>query len=110
MQFSADCPICKTKVHNAVLGHGSMENLHKDRGDVALAHATDDPRVGDHRWVVKDPQVKARLRKLITPPASSVDPDLCANPKCNHERGQHWDDVCHVEHCLCAHFVPPRRS
>ena len=32
------------------------------------------------------------------------DKDLCANPKCQHERGQHWDDVCHVDGCLCAHW------
>src|SRR5215467_3423431 len=40
--------------------------------------------------------------KAVQPaPAKSVqaasEPELCGNPKCRHERGQHWDDVCHVE-------------
>jgi hypothetical protein len=41
-------------------------------------------------------------------PAKGVqvsEPEPCGNPKCRHERGQHWDDVCHVEGCLCARFV-----
>jgi hypothetical protein len=64
-QFCADCPTCGRKVNNAVLGHGSLENLKKGEGDVALAHPTGDPRKGDHWWIETDPQVIARLRKLF---------------------------------------------
>jgi hypothetical protein len=62
-QFFAECPVCKKTV-TAVLGHGSLENLKKGEGDVELAHPTDDPRVGDHKWTLTDRQVKARLHKL----------------------------------------------
>ena len=63
--FTAYCPICKETVHNAVLGHGSLENLLKDEGDVRLAHPnpTNDPHVGDHNWILTDPQKKTNLRK-----------------------------------------------
>src|SRR5467141_2863627 len=63
--FSARCPICKETVHSAVLGHGSTENLQKGEGDVELAHPTNDPRVGDNKWKLTDPQAKANLLKLI---------------------------------------------
>ncbi len=43
--------------------------------------------------------------KVSAPPNTLSEPELCGSPKCRHERGQHWDDVCHVEGCLCAHFV-----
>jgi hypothetical protein len=65
-QFFADCPICGKKVENAVLGHGSLENLQKGKVDVALAHPTNDPLVGEQRWTVTDPQVKATLRKYCS--------------------------------------------
>ncbi len=38
-------------------------------------------------------------------------PELCQN--CGHERGQHYDGVCHESSgphgCLCIRFVPPRK-
>jgi len=74
--FSAYCPICKETVHNAVLGHGSTENLQNDKGDVELAHPTNDPRVGDHKWKLSDPEAKARLRKLIAKENWDKVPDL----------------------------------
>jgi hypothetical protein len=64
-QFFADCLICGKKVNNAVLGHGSLESLQKGKGDVWLAHATNDPHVGEHKWKLIDPKDKARLFKLI---------------------------------------------
>jgi hypothetical protein len=63
--FFADCPACNNKV-TAFLVQGSLENLQKDAGDVKLAHPTNDPHVGDHTWILNDPQAKARLRKLVT--------------------------------------------
>jgi hypothetical protein len=62
--FLADCPACNKKV-TAFLVQGSLENLQKDQGDVVLAHPTNDSSVGDHRWILNDPQAKVRLRKLI---------------------------------------------
>ena len=62
--FLARCPTCKKSV-TAFLAQGSVENLQKDEGNVELAHWTNDPHVGDHRWMLNDPQAKARLRKLI---------------------------------------------
>ena len=51
----------------------------------------------------------SNVAKETPKPLHSVESELCANPKCRHERGQHYDDVCHVENCHCAHFVPPQR-
>jgi len=65
-QFIAYCPICKNTVTNTVLGHGSLENLKNDEGDIELAHPTNDPRVGEHKWTLIDKQVKARLRELYS--------------------------------------------
>ena len=62
--FFADCPACNEKV-TAFLVQGSLENLLSEEGDVELAHPTNDPHVGDHRWLLNDPQAKARLRNLI---------------------------------------------
>jgi hypothetical protein len=65
-RFLADCPACNEKV-TAFLVRGSLENLLNEEGDVELAHLTNDPHVGDHRWILNDPQAKARLRKLVAP-------------------------------------------
>lgn len=62
--FFARCPACKKSV-TAFVVSGSLENLQKGEGDVELAHLTNDPHVGDHIWILNDPQAKARLRKLI---------------------------------------------
>ena len=59
-------------------------------------------------------QVEAHFADYLAgpKPAKSVQaaskPELCGNPKCRHERSQHWDDVCHVEGCFCAHFFRSR--
>ena len=63
--FSANCPACNKSV-TAFLVQGSLENLQKGEGDVKLAHPTNDPYVGDHTWILNDPQAKARLRTLVT--------------------------------------------
>jgi hypothetical protein len=76
--FTAYCPICKERVHNAVLGHGSLENLQKGKGDVELAHPnpTNDPLVGDHKWRLTDSQTIANLLKLIAKENWDKVPDL----------------------------------
>ncbi len=61
-QFRIYCPICSESVDNAVLGHGSLENLRKDKGDVAVVHPTNDRDAPEHRWIA-DPQTKINLRK-----------------------------------------------
>jgi hypothetical protein len=63
--FSAFCPICKKTVSKTVLRHGSLEKLRKGEGGIGLAHATNDPRVGEHKWTESDTQVITRLRKLL---------------------------------------------
>lgn len=63
--FFADCPVCNEKV-TAFLVRGSLNNLLNEEGDVELAHPTNDPHVGDHKWILNDPQAKARLRGLVT--------------------------------------------
>jgi hypothetical protein len=63
--FQANCPACKKSV-SAFLVQGSLENLRKNEGDVRLGHPTNDPHVGDHIWILTDPEAKARLRKLIS--------------------------------------------
>jgi hypothetical protein len=60
----ADCPICKKKV-TAALVRGSLDNLQEDKGDVELAHPTNDPRAGDHRWILSEPDAKASLRRIL---------------------------------------------
>jgi hypothetical protein len=62
--FLAFCPACNKSV-TAALVSGSLGNLQKDEGDVELAHPTNDPHVGDHRWMLTDPQAKANLRKFL---------------------------------------------
>ena len=63
--FFADCPACEKSV-TAFLMQGSLENLLNEEGDVELAHLTNAPHLGDHMWILNDPQAKARLRNLIT--------------------------------------------
>jgi hypothetical protein len=62
--FFARCPTCKESV-TTFLVQGSLENLQKNKGNVELAHPTNDSHVGDHRWILNDQQAKDRLRKLI---------------------------------------------
>src|SRR5437660_11383200 len=54
-------------------------------------------------------ETRDSIRRLQRDAAKTraMEPELCANPECRHERGHHWDDVCHVERCACAHFVRP---
>lgn len=65
MQFFALCPECNRTVSDAVLGHGSPENLQRGEGDVFLAHPVQDPLVGEHRRRVTEPEELARLRNLL---------------------------------------------
>jgi len=69
MGFLAICPECKTRV-SVAFGAGTLENLKKGKGDVVLAHATNDPHVGDHTWILTDPEAKARLRSYLESQAS----------------------------------------
>jgi hypothetical protein len=71
-------------------------------------------RIATETWTTEEnlsrEQIEAHFADYLADPkpAKSVklsEPELCGNPKSRHERGQHWDDVCHVEGCLCAHFV-----
>ncbi len=64
MSYLADCPHCGKKV-SVALGSGSLKNLKTGEGDVVLAHPTDDPKVGDHTWVLRDTAARARLRSLV---------------------------------------------
>ena len=64
MSFLTYCPECKKNV-SAALTTGSSENLKKDEGEVILGHPTDDPRVGDHTWIVNDPKTKANLKAYL---------------------------------------------
>lgn len=63
MLFFADCPECG-KVQAAVTS-SSMENLKTGKGEVTLMHPTDDPKVGDHTWVLGDSFARQRLRSLM---------------------------------------------
>lgn len=65
MQFFAYCPECKKTVSDAVLGHGSSENLRQGEGDVVLAHYVEDPSVGEHKWKVTELEERNRLRNLL---------------------------------------------
>jgi hypothetical protein len=65
IDFQVRCPKCNDKLVTGALKRGSLENLRKDQGDVVVGHPTNDPRVGDHTWILTDPQVKANLRKRI---------------------------------------------
>jgi len=64
MTYLADCPRCGKKA-SVALGSGSLENLKTGKGDVVLAHPTDDPKVGDHTWVLQDSSARARLKSLV---------------------------------------------
>jgi hypothetical protein len=65
IDFQVRCPKCNDKLVTGALKRGSLENKRKDAGDVIVGHATNDPLVGDHTWILADPQVKANLRKRI---------------------------------------------
>jgi len=62
MQFVAYCPICKSRVANAVLRDGSSANLESGKGEVALAHSTGNPCEEDHKWIVTDAKELAELK------------------------------------------------
>jgi len=64
MAFLATCPACKTKV-SVAFGSGTLENLKSGKGDIVLIHPTNDPSVGDHRWILTDPEAKARLKSFL---------------------------------------------
>ncbi len=69
VSIRAFCPECKETV-SVAFRIGSLENLKKGKGDVVLAHATNDPHVGDHTWILTDPEAKARLRSYMESQAS----------------------------------------
>jgi len=69
VSIRAFCPECKETV-SVAFRIGSLENLKKGKGDVVLAHATNDPHVGDHTWILTDPEAKARQRSYLESQAS----------------------------------------
>jgi hypothetical protein len=64
MDFQAYCPECQKTV-SADLRSDTLENLQTGKGDVVLGHLTDDPRVGDHTWVVNDSKVRANIKEHL---------------------------------------------
>ena len=65
MAYLADCPQCGGKKVTVTFGSGSLENLRTGKGDVVLVHPTDDPKVGQHMWVLADRAVRTRLKALV---------------------------------------------
>jgi hypothetical protein len=61
MQFVAYCPICRSRVANAVLRDGSSANLESGK-EVALAHSTGNPCEEDHKWIVTDAKELTELK------------------------------------------------